>query len=104
MSNIEQFPQIAYYIIAPDELTELGSYDNVAWGDLELAHVRIYHKQVAAYDYDMRLIISSKAGGPTLAASDWLEFSNTTTGQATEFWLGNVTFDRRRRVFCQLRS
>ncbi len=92
MSTVIQHPQNAYFIIASGSSTELGSFDNTTWGDLSIAHLRIFHKKVGAYSYQMRLVVSSKQFGPALVASDYVEFSNATTLQVGNDWLGDVTF------------
>jgi hypothetical protein len=92
MSSVSQYPSKAYFIICNTDSTELGSFDNTTWGDLSFCQIRVYHKQSAPYSHNMNLVISSKAGGPALATSTTQEFSNSTTGQATGFWLGNLVF------------
>ena len=93
MSNIEAYPKNTYYLVASGAATELGSYELAADGALSLAQLRVYHKTLTTFNYQMRIVVSSKAGGPVLVASDWVEFSNDTTGQTTSDWLGDITFD-----------
>ena len=80
MSNIEAYPKDSYYVVASGSATELGSYALAADGALALAQIRVYHKTLATFNYQMRLVVSSNAGGPVLVASEWVEFSNETTG------------------------
>jgi len=93
MSNIEAYPKDSYYIVASGSATELGSYVLAADGALALAQLRVYHKCLTTFSYQMRIVVSSKEGDPVLVASDWVEFSNDTTGQTTNDWLGDITFD-----------
>jgi len=93
MSNIEAYPKNTYYLVASGAATELGSYELAADGALSLAQLRVYHKTLTTFSYQIRIVVSSKAGGPVLVASDWVEFSNETTGQTTSDWLGDITFD-----------
>lgn len=92
-TTVSQYPKRGYFLIANTTTLELGKFDNTTWGDLSICQLRVYHKKSGAYDYDMRLVASSSEGGPVLAASAWQEFSNTTTGQATNFWLGDLLFE-----------
>jgi hypothetical protein len=94
MSTIDEYPQNGYFLVANGSGTELGSYSHADWGDIELATIRIFNRDVAVapFSYQLRLVISSKQGGPVLAASDWLTFSNDTTLQTTANWLGDVSF------------
>ena len=90
--NIEQYPEYGYFIMINGPITQLGSYEIQSEGDLALCHLRVYHRNPSAFNYQMRLVCSSKVGGPALAASAWETFSNETTGQETEFWMGDLTF------------
>ena len=93
MSNIEEYPKNSYYLVLNGSALELGSYELQADGDLSLAQLRVYHKKAGSYSYQMRLVVSSRAGGPVIVGSDWVTFSNDTTLQATSDWLGDVCFD-----------
>ena len=93
MSNINQYPKNGYWIVASSSQTELGGYNVAADGDLSLVQFRIFNKAIVPYSYQMRMILSSREGGPILAATDWFEFSNATTGQAGTDWLGDVAFN-----------
>jgi hypothetical protein len=93
MSNIEAYPKNSYYLVVKGSALELGSYELPADGDLSLAQLRVYHKKTGSYSYQMRLVVSSRAGGPVIVASDWVTFSNGTTLQTTSDWLGDVCFD-----------
>lgn len=90
--SISQYPKRGYFLVAQNSSLELGRFDNATWGDLSLAHLRVFHKRTGAYSYQMRLVISSKEGGPSLVASDYIDFSDATTGQSSACWLGDVTF------------
>lgn len=93
MSNIEQYPKNQYYLIAKGSALELGSYELQADGDLALAQLRVYHKKAGPYSYQMRLVVSSRQAGPVIVASDYVTFSDTTTLQTTNDWLGDVCFE-----------
>lgn len=90
--NIELYPKNAYYMMVSSAITQLGSYQIASDGDLALAHVRVYHRNPDPYSYQIRLVCSSRVGGPVLVASNWETFSSETTGQTSEFWLGDITF------------
>lgn len=93
MSKIEQFPKNGYWLVASGSALELGSYEVAEDCDLSLVQFRVYNKDANPYNFNIRMVLSSKRGGPVLAASDWFEFSNATTGQNTTHWLVDVAFD-----------
>lgn len=93
MTTVSQHPKYGYFLIANTETLELGKFDNATWGDLSICQLRVYHKQSSPYDYDMRLVAAASEGGTALASSSWQEFSNTTTGQTTGYWLGDLLFE-----------
>lgn len=90
--TILQYPKLGYFYMISHSLTELGSYTLTNSGDLALAHLRVFHKNPDPYEYQIRLVVSQRANGPQLAASDWEIFNNETTGQTTSNWLGDLTF------------
>lgn len=93
MSTIEEYPKYSYFLVANGSSLELGSYEPASDGDLSIAQLRIFHKCLVSFDYNLRLVVSSRQFGPVLVASDWLEFSNETTGQTSSDWLGDIVFD-----------
>lgn len=90
--NIEQYPKRGYFIMLKTAITQLGSYELNEAGDIKLAHLRVYYRNSAAYNHQIRLVLSTNIGGFAVAASDWETLSNETTGQTTEFWMGDLTF------------
>ena len=90
--SIFVYPQDAYFNIINSNSTELGSYELPQRGDLSLAHLRVFHRNPNSFSYQMRLVLAGRTGGPTLAVSNWETFSNETTGQTGNFWLGDLTF------------
>lgn len=92
MSNIEVYPKNSYFLVANGAETELGSYVLSSDGDLSIAQLRVFNRTITSYSYQLRLVLSSRAAGPALVTSEWLDFSSTTTGQTTTDWLGDVVF------------
>lgn len=90
--TILQYPEFGYFHIITGASTELGIYELPITGDLNLAHLRVFHKNSNPFSYQMRLVISQRNGGPALATSEWETFNNETTGQNAEYWLGDLTF------------
>lgn len=90
--NIENYPSEGYFIMVSTAVTQLGSYDLAADGDIKLAHIRIYYKNANPYNHQIRLVLSTNFGGAAVAASNWETLSNETTGQSTEYWLVDLTF------------
>ena len=93
MSNIEQYPKNQYYLVARGSATELGSYGLTTDGDLTLTQLRVFHKCTTSYLYQLRLVVAMRAGGAAVVASDYVKFSNETTGQVGGNWMGDVVFD-----------
>lgn len=79
MSSIEQYPQYGYYLVANTSTLELGSYV-IGEGDLKTAHMRVYNKNAGSFSYTLKLVISSKVGGPVLVESDVITFTDATVG------------------------
>ena len=90
--SIEFYPKAGYFILIENIKTSLGTYYNATWGDLNMAHMRVYNRSATPYEYNLRLHIADYDGGPTLHTSDWFKFSNEVTGQQGEFWLGDIIF------------
>jgi hypothetical protein len=90
--NIEMYPRNAYFTIIESIRTNLGSYTNASWGDLSIAHIRVFHKNANPYEFNLRLAISAYQNGPVIHTSDWFKFSNEVTGQVEENWLGDIIF------------
>jgi hypothetical protein len=90
--SIEFYPKNSYFLLIENFKTKLGYYVNSNWGDLSIAHMRVFHKNTDPYEYNLRLVISPYEGGPTIHASDWFKFSNDVTGQQSSDWLGDIIF------------
>lgn len=93
-SAVEQYPQLGFFRVMDFTTAELGSYVLAESGDLKLAEMRVFSRATTLpFSYDLRLIVSSSAGGPELTSSDVVTFSDTVIGQTTADWLGEITFD-----------
>lgn len=90
--SILQYPKIQYHLVANDTVTNLGSIDLPADGNLRTMTIRVHNRKVGAYTYLMKLRIATREGGYVLAESDQEIFSDSVTGQLTSDWLGNLTF------------
>lgn len=90
--TILQYPKFGYFHVISSDSAELGRYELLADGDLALAHLRVYHKNANPYEYQLRLVVAQREGGPALAVSNWETFSNATTGQTEPSWMGDLTF------------
>jgi hypothetical protein len=90
--NVLLYPEYAYLHVVSGQFTELGRFNIPEDGDLSLAHLRVYHKNSDPFSYKMRLIVTQKSKGATLVESDWETFSNETSEQSEENWLGDLTF------------
>jgi hypothetical protein len=90
-SSVEHYPQNSFFLVANGATTELGSFEIVS-GDLEIAHLRCFHKKSGAFSYGLTLVVSTSSGGPALATSDVFTFDNATTGQTTDNHLVDITF------------
>jgi hypothetical protein len=91
--SIDFYPKNSYWLVAGGSTVQLGAYTNATWGDFALAQIRVYNKNVSAYSYQIRIVVSASLNGTSLAASEYFTFSNASTGQTTSEWLGDVTFD-----------
>lgn len=91
MSTVDQYPSLAYVIVANGSSTELGSFVSDG-GDLNLMHMRFYHKKVGAFSYTIKLVVSGSQGGPALVESDVVSFDNAAIGQTTDDHLVDMTF------------
>ena len=91
MTSVEQYPSTFYALVANGSSTEIGSVSSTG-GDLSTAHLRVYHKKSGTFSYNMYLKVSTSEGGPALATSDLLVFSNETIGQTTDDHLVDLTF------------
>lgn len=90
--SILQYPKKGYFNIINSASAELGTYVIQNDGDLSLAHVRVYHKNPNQFNYQIRLVIAQREGGPALAVSNWEAFNNASIGQTDTHWLGDLTF------------
>lgn len=90
--TILQYPEFGYFHILTGPSAELGIYNLAVNGDLALAHLRVLHINANPFDYQMRLVVAQRTGGPALVASNWETFSTATTGQTTDSWMGDLTF------------
>lgn len=92
MSSVEQYPDYFYVLVADTSPLELGRYTGINTGDLQTAHLRIYNKNASSFSYGLSLIVSSSEGGPALATSETITFSDTAIGQTTANFLCDLTF------------
>jgi len=90
--SIFNYPSVTYFNIANSSVNELGSYQVIEACDLELAHLRVYHKNADPFNYEMRLLVCQELDKEPVAVSNWETFSNETIGQDAANWLGDLTF------------
>ena len=90
--SVQQYPKNTFYIVVTGNPQLLGSYSLPADGDLVLSNIRVYNKRTGPYTYTLKLEVSATPYGQPLVSSDVITFSNSTTGQTTSDWLGDVTF------------
>jgi hypothetical protein len=90
--SILNYPEFAYFNMANSSINELGNYQVIEACDLELAHLRVYHKNSNPFSYQMRLLVCQELDKEPVVVSDWETFSNETIGQDGANWLGDLTF------------
>jgi hypothetical protein len=90
--SVEQYPELAFYQVVNTSPHYLGAYTLPADGDLCIMQIRVYHKKVGPYMYTMKLEMAATITGPALCTSVTEEFSNVTTGQIGDNWIGHCVF------------